>query len=102
MTCAELLADVFGGPSWSEIDAVFAKARRGDIVDEYRGIRFDVYGNKICRDDYGRRDKPMGWEIDHMIAQALGGSDHISNLQPLHWRANVEKSDHDYLSSLFV
>lgn len=42
------------------------------------------------RADYGNRDSQYGWEIDHI---APGGPDILSNLRPLHWLNNVDKSD---------
>ena len=50
----------------------------------------DAYGNLIRFQDYGKRDSPYGWEIDHYpTPKALGGSDDISNLRPLHCKANA-------------
>jgi hypothetical protein len=39
---------------------------------------------------YGNRESDYGWEIDHI---SPNGGDFISNLRPLHWVNNVEKSD---------
>lgn len=62
-------------------------------LHEELGIRKDRKGNEIMWARYGDRDSVYGWEVDHVIALANGGSDHISNLQALQWKANVEKSD---------
>ena len=34
-----------------------------------------------------------GWEKHHIIPRALGGSDELFNLRPLHWFWNRAKSD---------
>lgn len=33
----------------------------------------------------------MGWNVDHSIAIANGGIDHLNNLQPMNGRANSAK-----------
>ena len=49
----------------------------------------DAAGNAIRWSDYGDRNSAYGWEIDHIVATKSGGSDHISNLRPLHWKLNA-------------
>jgi 5-methylcytosine-specific restriction endonuclease McrA len=51
--------------------------------------RHDRYASVIKYEDYGKRSSEHGWEIDHIIPSALGGSDAYSNLAALHWRNNA-------------
>lgn len=60
------------------------RALDGYPTTEYR---VDAYGNLILWSQYGTQSD-YGWEIDHTLPSALGGSDHHSNLRALHWRAN--------------
>ena len=55
--------------------------------------RKDVCGAWIRYDLHGKRETQFGWEIDHIKPESDGGSNHISNLRPLHWKNNLEKAD---------
>lgn len=74
-----------------QIDKAWARAKEvaGKDPDKYRQ---DPYGNVIYRDSYGK-DTPMGWEVDHIVPKARGGSDAPRNLQALQTAVNREKGD---------
>jgi hypothetical protein len=52
--------------------------------------RYDAAYRVIRFSDYGDRSSPYGWEFDHYpVAVALGGSDDLANLRPLHYVTNA-------------
>ncbi len=77
--------------SQKEINSAWENAAkiRGENPDVYRK---DIYGNKIRRASQGKLTD-LGWEVDHIKPKAKGGSNDLSNLQALQWKANRKKSD---------
>ena len=75
----------------STIEAVWRKAT--PIVGK-PGYAKDRCGATIYRHAHGDTTS-YSWEIDHDKPVSKGGSDDLSNLQPLHWRNNRGKGD-DY------
>mgnify|MGYP000006502541 FL=1 len=60
---------------------------RGKNPDLYRQ---DKYGNTMYKPSYGKTSA-MGWNVDHSKPQALGGTDHLNNLQPMNSMVNSSK-----------
>lgn len=58
--------------------------------------RRDICGARIIWHHHGlKRNRKTSWEVDHILAEVLGGTDDLTNLQPLQWRNNRAKGDHE-------
>ena len=66
---------------------------KGIIVDGYNAslYRQDFAGAWISREAYGDTDNILGWEIDHVYPEELGGGNKLENLRPMNWRNNRSK-----------
>jgi hypothetical protein len=51
--------------------------------------RMDDAGNAIYLHAYGDQSSPYGWQIDHITPTALGGTDDLWNLRPMHCKKNA-------------
>jgi 5-methylcytosine-specific restriction endonuclease McrA len=85
--------DVNGRPfAQTTVGAVWRKGREIQDYDPATW-RYDKCGQPMKFDDYGITDSKHGWEVDHIIPVSKGGTDDLSNLQPLQWDNNRKKGD---------
>jgi hypothetical protein len=85
--------DVNGKPfAQTTIGAVWNKGR---VIDGYDPTvwRYDMCGAPMKVSDYGNTNSKHGWEVDPIKPVAKGGTDDLSNLQPLQWDNNRRKGD---------
>ena len=71
------------------INQVWQKAKIVEGFDPTRW-RKDFADAWIQKDQYGIQSS-FGWEIDHLKPQCVGGTDEMSNLNPIHWENNRAK-----------
>lgn len=73
-------------------DIVNAVWNKGAVVQGNDSAiwRKDECGAWINRSKHGDRNSQYGWEVDHISS---GGSDALSNLRPLQWQNNLDKSN---------
>ncbi len=77
-----------------DLATVQAVWEKGQTVAGYNPnlYRKDACGAWVHRWSYGQTTQ-CGWEVDHVRPVAGGGTDHLTNLQPLQWQNNRHKAD---------
>ena len=79
------------GYSIEKLKEIFAKGKI--IPNKDKDLyRMDAEGNEIYFHSYGKETE-KGWEVDHEFPKAKGGSNRLSNLQPLQSSENAKKGD---------
>ena len=89
--------DLYGGKSWRSAGTASRRVgRRSNRLRSFccilpRPCEPDSgFDRRIKRSDHGKQDAPFGWQVDHYpVSRALGGSDHLDNLRPLHFGRTV-------------
>lgn len=73
---------------------ILAIWNKADTVKGYDSSKFrkDIRGAWIEFKSYGK-ETTLGWEIDHILPSAKGGTENQINLRPMHWKNNRAKAD---------
>ena len=69
----------------SQLDEIFN--RTTTPTPNLLGIRRTQEGHLVLRGLYGKHE-PFGWQVDHCLSQALGGTNHPNNLRARQTHAN--------------
>ncbi len=84
------LADALARASVSKEERKLAAWSKASMaVGKGVEYRQDDLGRLMRWRDYGNRSSFYGWEIDHILPIAMGGTDDLSNLRALHWQSNA-------------
>ena len=85
------------GGNWTEEQKKAVWLKGSVIPDKLSSVcRQDKCGRVMRWAEHGNRNSEYGWEIDHIKPVSNYGGDELSNLQPLHWENNSDKSDKLY------
>jgi len=66
---------------------------KGRIIPNFSAQiwRYDINGLVMKFSEFGNRNSEHGWEIDNIVPIVKGGTNDLSNLQPLNWQSNQAK-----------
>lgn len=68
------------------------KKQRRTVYDSTGGY-CHLCHQKVAWTNYGKHEGRGGWEVDHSVARANGGTDRLPNLRPACTTCNREKQD---------
>jgi hypothetical protein len=82
------------GQSFSQ-DTINAVWNKGKIIPNFdpKLWRRDICGSNMKFTEYGKISSQNGWEIDHIKPVSKGGTDELTNFQPLNWDNNRRKGE---------